>query len=61
VTAASRCELLELERPALDAILKVHPRVRDVLEEHYIARANDPEAAAVRGSRLDEPPRRGTA
>jgi CRP-like cAMP-binding protein len=61
VTAASRCEMLELDRPALDAILKVHPRVRDVLEEHYIARANDPEAAAIRGTRLDEPPRSGTA
>jgi len=61
VTAASRCEMLELDRPALEAILKVHPRVRDVLEEHYIARANDPEAAAIRGTRLDEPPRSGTA
>ena len=39
VTAASRCELLELDKAALEAILKVHPRVRDVLEEHYIARA----------------------
>jgi len=55
VTAASRCELLELDKAALDAILKVHPRVRDVLEEHYIARANDPEAAAIRGPTLDEP------
>jgi CRP-like cAMP-binding protein len=50
VTAASRCELLELDKAALEAILKVHPRVRDVLEEHYIARANDPEAAAIRGT-----------
>jgi len=55
VTAASRCELLELDKPALDAILKIHPRVRDVLEEHYIARAGDPEAAAIRGTRGDEP------
>jgi CRP-like cAMP-binding protein len=61
VTAASRCELLELDQPALEAILKVHPRVRDVLEEHYIARANDPDAAAIRGTRVDEPPRSGTA
>jgi CRP-like cAMP-binding protein len=51
VTAASRCELLELDKTALEAILKVHPRVRDVLEEHYIARANDPEAAAIRGTK----------
>jgi signal-transduction protein with cAMP-binding, CBS, and nucleotidyltransferase domain len=55
VTAASRCELLELDKPALEAILKLHPRVRDVLEEHYIARAGDPEAAAIRGTRGDEP------
>lgn len=55
VTAASRCELLELDKAALDAILEVHPRVRDVLEEHYIARASDPEAAAIRGTRPDEP------
>ena len=55
VTAASRCELLELDKAALDAILAVHPRVRAVLEEHYITRANDPEAAAIRGTRLDEP------
>jgi CRP-like cAMP-binding protein len=55
VTAASRCELLELDKPALDAILKIHPRVRDVLEEHYIARANDPEAAAIRGTGPAEP------
>jgi CRP-like cAMP-binding protein len=50
VTAGARCELLELDKAALEAILKVHPRVRDVLEEHYIARANDPEAAAIRGT-----------
>ena len=61
VTAASRCELLELDKTALEAILKVHPRVRDVLEEHYIARANDPEAAVIRGTRQDEPPRGGPA
>ena len=60
VTAASRCELLELDKPALEAILELHPRVRDVLEEHYIARASDPEAAAIRGTTLDESPRRGT-
>lgn len=61
VTAASRCEMLEMDKAALEAILKVHPHVREVLEEHYIARANDPDAAAIRGKRLDEPPRSGTA
>jgi len=60
VTAAARCELLELDKPALEAIVKIHPRVRDVLEEHYIARAGDPEAAAIRGTRLDDPARDGT-
>ena len=54
VTAASRCELLELDKPALESIVKVHPRVRDVLEEHYIARAADPDAAAIRGTRVDD-------
>jgi CRP-like cAMP-binding protein len=63
VTAASRCELLELDKAALEAILKVHPRVLDVLEEHYIARANDPEAAAIRGTsrRADDPARERTS
>ena len=56
VTAASRCELLELDKPALETVLKVHPRVRAVLEEHYIARANDPEAAAIRDTRRAGPP-----
>ena len=41
----------------------MHPRVRDVLEEHYIARANDPEAAAIRGTspRADDSARGGTS
>jgi signal-transduction protein with cAMP-binding, CBS, and nucleotidyltransferase domain len=54
VTAASRCELLELDKPALEAIVQVHPRVRAVLEEHYIARAGDPEAAAIRGTPMGD-------
>jgi CRP-like cAMP-binding protein len=63
VTAGSRCELLELDKAALEAILKVHPRVLDVLEEHYIARANDPEAASIRGTsrRADDPARERTS
>jgi hypothetical protein len=35
VTTASRCELLELERPALDQITATHPRVREVLQRFY--------------------------
>jgi hypothetical protein len=33
VVALSRCELLELDRPALDGITKTHPHVWDVLRE----------------------------
>jgi hypothetical protein len=40
VTAATRCELLELDRPTLDQITGKHPRVQNVLEEFYIARAS---------------------
>jgi CRP-like cAMP-binding protein len=40
VTAASDCELLELDRASLDEITKTHPNVRRVLEEHYIERAS---------------------
>jgi CRP-like cAMP-binding protein len=40
VTAAAPCELLELNRAALDALCAAHPRVRETMEEFYIARAN---------------------
>jgi hypothetical protein len=33
VVAASRCEMLELDRPTLDGIVEKHPRVRQILEE----------------------------
>lgn len=39
VTAATRCELLELDRATLDEITKTHPHVQQVLEEFYIQRA----------------------
>jgi CRP-like cAMP-binding protein len=48
VTAASHCELLELDRAALDTIAISHPRIRQVLEEAYIERAASPEAARIR-------------
>lgn len=35
VTAATRCELLELDRAGLDRIAQAHPRVREVLQEFY--------------------------
>lgn len=31
VTAATRCELLELDRPTLDAIIRAHPHVSEVM------------------------------
>jgi tetratricopeptide (TPR) repeat protein len=40
VTAATPCELLELDRATLDEITKTHPNVQKVLEDFYIARAS---------------------
>jgi CRP-like cAMP-binding protein len=48
VTAASPCDLLELDRVTLDRIASAHPNVRVVLEEFSRRRAADPAAAAVR-------------
>ncbi len=39
ITAATPCDLLELDRPTLDAIAGSHPRVREVLQEFYSQRA----------------------
>jgi cAMP-dependent protein kinase regulator len=39
VTAATRCELLELDRPTLDQIIVQHPHVMNVLQDFYIQRA----------------------
>jgi hypothetical protein len=35
VTAASRCELLELDKATLDRIAETHPHVREVLQEFH--------------------------
>ena len=35
IVAASRCELLELDRPTLDSITSAYPRVREVLQRFY--------------------------
>jgi CRP-like cAMP-binding protein len=48
VTAAGRCELLEIDKAGLDRLAHEHPQAREVLEELYIRRASSPEAAAVR-------------
>jgi CRP-like cAMP-binding protein len=50
VTAATHCDLLELDRASLDRIADSHPRVREVLEEFSRRRAADPVAAAARRS-----------
>ncbi len=42
VVALSRCELLELDRPALDGITQTHPHVWDVLREFAEKRAAQP-------------------
>ncbi|MBN2369597.1 MAG: cyclic nucleotide-binding domain-containing protein [Vicinamibacteria bacterium] len=53
VTAASRCELLALDRAALDAITASHPRVRVVLENFCRARAGSEAETAVRKTAAD--------
>jgi len=49
ITAASRCELLELDRATLDSIATAHPHVRDVLKEFHDQRAGSTLEAAIRG------------
>jgi hypothetical protein len=39
ITAASRCELLQLDRPALDTIAATHPQVPRILQEFCEQRA----------------------
>jgi len=39
VTAATHCEMLELDRATLDQITGAHPHVRQVLEDFYLSRA----------------------
>jgi cyclic nucleotide-binding protein len=54
VTAASRCELLELDRANLDAITKAHPRVRQILEEFCQKRQGSADEALVRGMKFGQ-------
>jgi hypothetical protein len=54
VTAATRCELLELDAATLDAITAKHPRVRDVLEEFYVDRVSTQADAVRQGTRPGE-------
>lgn len=48
VTAAARCELLELDKATVDAIARTHERVRDMLDAAYVERLSSPEALAAR-------------
>lgn len=49
ITAASRCELLELDKPTLDSIAAAHPHVLEVLKEFHDQRAGSTLEAAIRG------------
>jgi len=40
VTAATQCELLELDKATLDGITSKHPNVRQLLEDFYVQRAS---------------------
>jgi cAMP-dependent protein kinase regulator len=50
VTAASSCELLELDRPTFDDIVRRHPRVRTVVEEFYNRRVGSDSERLARAS-----------
>jgi hypothetical protein len=54
VTAATPCELLELDRPTLEQITASHPHVRQVLEDFYISRASTQEEAMKRSLEAKE-------
>ena len=51
ITTATPTELLELDRQSLDSIIKIHPRVKDVLKEFHDRRADSTVEAAIRGMR----------
>jgi hypothetical protein len=48
LTAASPCEVLELDRANLDAITASHPRVREILKQFHEQRAQDTVQAMIR-------------
>lgn len=49
ITAATACELLVLDRSALESIVAAHPNVREVLVEFYQQRAGSVDEQAARG------------
>jgi hypothetical protein len=48
LTAATPCEVLELDKPTLDAITQSHPHVLEVLKRFHEARAQDTVEAIIR-------------
>ncbi len=58
VTAASPCELLELDRPTLDELARDHPGIVDTLEAFYLARTQSATAATLREAALGPEARR---
>lgn len=50
ITAAGPCELLELDRRALEDISRRHPRVRTVIGEFYAKRADSQSERDARSS-----------
>jgi hypothetical protein len=54
VTAASRCELLELDKPTLDRIAEGHPHVRQVLQEFYDRRKDNTLETLSRSMRVPD-------
>jgi hypothetical protein len=52
VTAAARCELLELDRATLERITAKHPNVRNVLEDFCEQRADNTLETMIRGLEL---------
>lgn len=54
ITAGAHCELLELDRPTLDAISKSHPHVLEVLKHFYEQRANSAQESRARGTAISE-------
>jgi hypothetical protein len=51
ITAAEKCELLELDMPALEAIDSSYPNVREVLRDFANERLNSAAEAVARGER----------
>jgi CRP-like cAMP-binding protein len=60
VIAASDCDLLVLDRPRMEALVRVRPHVREVLEDFYVKRAENP-LLAVRVLPTDDHPAQARA